>query len=381
MADRMRVLIDILHPAHVHVFRNLARELTARGHSVRFTLREKECARALLDQYGIDYEVLSRQRHGAGLAVELATRSAKLARIVARFRPHFLAGVMGPSIALVGRWRRLLGDPVRTAIFYDTEMAAITNWFAYPLADYVCTPDCYQSAVRGRHIRYPGYHELAYLHPRRFTPDAEVVRRAGIDPRARYFVVRFVSYGASHDLGTTGISTAQKIALVQRLAARGRVVISSESPLPTALEPYRLAIPAADIHHILAGAALLVGESATMASECAVLGVPAVYVSPVGRGYTDEEESRYGLVRNFTGARFRDDWLAQVQALADDPLLSQRAHAARARLLSDKVDTTSWMVDFFEREHAAHFTRFAPAPASPSPGFEKADCSIQSHRP
>ena len=37
----MRLLIDILHPAHVHVFRNLAHELTERGHQVRFTLREK----------------------------------------------------------------------------------------------------------------------------------------------------------------------------------------------------------------------------------------------------------------------------------------------------------------------------------------------------
>ena len=63
----MRLLIDILHPAHVHVFRNLARELTTRGHEVRFTLREKECARALLDEYGIPYDVLSTQRSGAKL--------------------------------------------------------------------------------------------------------------------------------------------------------------------------------------------------------------------------------------------------------------------------------------------------------------------------
>jgi uncharacterized protein len=356
----MRLLIDILHPAHVHVFRNLAQELTGRGHEVRFTLREKECARELLDQYGIAYDVLSRQRHGAGLAVELAARSAKLWGIVARFRPHFLAGVMGPSIALVGRLRRLMGDPVRTAIFYDTEMAAITNWFAYPLADYVCTPECYQGTVRGHHIRYPGYHELAYLHPRRFTPDMEVVRRAGINPSERYFVVRFVSYAASHDLGTAGISEQRKIALVHMLAARGRVVISSESPLPAALESYRLAIPASAIHHVLAGATLLVGESATMASECAVLGVPAVYISPVGRGYTDEQESRYGLVVNFTAGRFHDDWLARVQSLADDPALTQRARAARARLLEERIDTTTWMVEFFERELATHFS---PAPS------------------
>jgi predicted glycosyltransferase len=351
----MRLLIDILHPAHVHVFRHLAGTLTARGHEVRFTLREKECARELLDQYGVAYDVLSVQRRGAGLAWEFAARSAKLWRIAARFRPHFLAGVMGPSIAVVGRMRRLLGDRVRSVIFYDTEMATMTNWFAYPLADYVCTPDCYQTAVRGHHIRYPGYHELAYLHPDRFLPDPNVVRAAGIEPHQPYFVVRFVSYAASHDIGTAGLTAERKVALVRELAARGRVVISSEAPLPTELEPYRLAIPASAIHHVLAGARLLVGESATMASECAVLGVPAVYISPVGRGYTDEEESRYGLVTNFTGPRFGDDWLRRVRQLADDPELAARARAARDRLLADKVDTTSWMVDFFEREFATHF--------------------------
>ena len=99
----MRLLIDILHPAHVHVFRNLAADLLARGHQVRFTLREKECARELLDHYRLPYEVLSTQRHGAGLAWEFAARTARLWRIAAEFRPHFLAGVMGPSIAVVGR--------------------------------------------------------------------------------------------------------------------------------------------------------------------------------------------------------------------------------------------------------------------------------------
>ena len=92
-----------------------------------------------------------------------------------------------------------------------------------------------------------------------------------------------------------------------------------------------------------------------MASECAVLGVPSIYVSPLGRGYTDEEETRYGLVKNFTGARFGDDFVAAARALARDPELAARAHDARKRLLADKVDVTAWMLEFFEREFAARF--------------------------
>lgn len=353
----MRLLFDILHPAHVHVFKHAIRELGARGHQVAITLREKDIARQLLDEYGFEYRVLSHKRTGAGLALEFAERGFRLWRVIDEFRPHFLAGIMGPSIAAVGRLRRVAArDRARVAVFYDTEIAKLTNAFAYPLADYVCTPDCYQGAVRGNHIRYPGYHELAYLHPDRFTPDPEMVRARGIDPTAPYFVVRFVSYEASHDLTTRGLPLERKVALVRALSRHGRVLITSEAELPPDLMPYRAPVPVQDIHHVLAFARLLVGESATMASECAVLGVPAIYVSPLGRGYTDDEEQRYGLVHNFTGARFQEDFVATAERLVADPELGVKARSARARLLADKVDVTAWMLDFFEREFRAHFS-------------------------
>src|SRR3546814_6820458 len=52
------------------------------------------------------------------------------------------------------------------------------------------------------------------------------------------------------------------------------------------------------MHLLMAFCAGYFGESATMASECAVLGVPAVYMANSRRGYTDEQESKYGMVRN-----------------------------------------------------------------------------------
>jgi predicted glycosyltransferase len=351
----MRVLVDILHPAHVHMFRNLAKELGERGHEVRFTLREKECARDLLEQYGLSFEVLSQKQTGVGLAGEFVQRGAKLWQATTRFRPHFLAGVMGPSIASVGRLRRVLGlDKARIAVFYGTEIAKLTNTFVYPMSDYVITPDSYAAPVRGNHITYKGYHELSYLHPKRFTPDPEIVKAAGVDPSAPYFVVRFVSYQASHDIGTNTLPLEKKLALVKALAQHGRVIVSSESELPSELEPHRLRIPASHIHHVLAFGRLLVGESATMAAESAVLGVPAVYVSPFGRGFTDDLE-RYGLVVNFIGERFHHDWVKKAVDMAADPELSTRGRESRERMLRDKIDVTQWMVDFFEAEFEKHF--------------------------
>ena len=87
-------------------------------------------------------------------------------------------------------------------------------------------------------------------------------------------------------------------------------------------------------------------ESATMASECAVLGVPSVYVAKTSRGYIDEQAARYDLVHIFDHSQ-EQDAMAKALQLAADPQLAQRAAAARVRLLDERIDVTGWMVDFF----------------------------------
>lgn len=335
----MRILVEILHPAHVHVFRNAIRHWLDRGDEVLVVGREKECANALLDAYGIPHRSISRigRRKGA-LFVEMGVRLWRMGRLARRFRPDVLTGVMGVTIAPLGK---LLRRPA--VVFYDTENAGITNRFVYPLAHTVCTPDCYRGEVKGNHVTYPGYHELAYLHPDRFTPDPEVARELGADPDGRFYLVRFVSWQASHDIGEKGLTPERKRELVRMLEETGRVWISSEGPLPEDLESRRFRAPPEQIHHVMAYASMLVGESATMASESAVLGVPAVFISETGRGYTDEEEARYGLVRNFKASDAEAALRAAREWASGDP----RAFGAerRAELLKDKVDTTSWMIE------------------------------------
>lgn len=343
----MRFAIDILHPAHVHFFRNFVAEMRGRGHEFLVTAREKEISVELLRGYGIPHVVISRQaRGGVGMAAELATRTLRFWRLAREFRADYLLGIMGPTIALAGKVLRS-----KTVVFYDTEMATVTNWFVYPLADAVCTPTCYQKRVGRNHVTYPGYHELAYLHPRRFTPDRSVLREHGLGGERPIYLVRFVSWEASHDVGERGFSLAHKERLVEMLARRGRVLVTSEAPLPESLAPYRFDLPVEQVHHVIAFADLLVGESATMASEAAVLGTHAIFVSKTGRGYTDEQEADYGLVHNFTD-RQAEEALAEAERLLALDDLKADAGRRRERLLGDKIDVTSWMVDYFERRAA-----------------------------
>ena len=144
----MRILVDLLHPAHVHVFRNLITTMRDRGDEVLITARDKDVTIELLAEYDLDHVVISSQSTGtAGLAGEWALRSARLSRIARTFKPDVMTGIMGVSIAPVGK---LIRTP--SVVFYDTEFATTTNRVIYPLSTAIVTPDCYSSPVNGNHI-------------------------------------------------------------------------------------------------------------------------------------------------------------------------------------------------------------------------------------
>lgn len=135
------------------------------------------------------------------------------------------------------------------------------------------------------------------------------------------------------------------------MKSHGKVYISSEAPLPDDLKTHAAPFRIEDIHHILAFAAMAGGESATMASEAAVLGVPALFISKAGRGYTSEQEDKYGLVFNFK-PREQEGYLKCVERIASLPLEDLRIQFGekRKRLLSERINTTRWLVDYVREE-------------------------------
>jgi predicted glycosyltransferase len=298
------------------------------------TSRAKEMAVELLDSMTIHHRILSTQRSGAlGLGRELIQRDIELYREVKRFRPDVMAAIGGIFIAHVGRAAK-----VPSLVFYDTENARLQNALTYPLASRVIVPRCYAAwTPKTKTIRYAGYHELAYLHPEYFKPDRTVALDNGLDPDRDNYLIRLVSWKASHDLGEAGWNPALLRSVVDSLTPHGAVLISSEAPLPEEFERRRYTGKPQEIHHLMAHCRGFVGESATMASECAVLGVPAIYAATTGRGYTDEQEQRYGLVKTVRqlsepALRSALEWLIGYPADA--------ASSARARLLEETVDVT-----------------------------------------
>jgi predicted glycosyltransferase len=79
-----------------------------------------------------------------------------------------------------------------------------------------------------------------------------------------------------------------------------------------------------------------------MATEAAVLGTQAVLIGATSRGYVDDIERRYGLIRYFTPQRFEEAIDAADDALAHHE--SPQTAEANRRLIDDHIDVTSWLV-------------------------------------
>lgn len=340
----MNILVDITHPAHAHFFKNAIRLWIEHGHEVIITARDKEMNLRLLDAFNFKYTVLSRVKKGMfGLFGEMIQHESRLYRIARTRKAQILLQISGAFIVHAGK---LLGTP--SLVFYDTDNATLSNAITYPFATRICTPDCYPVSLGVRHVPYPGYHELAYLHPNRFTPDPSVLRDVGLKAGDPFYLLRFVSWGATHDVGESGLSPENKLRFARELEKTGRVFITSESALPPDFDKYRISVGVERVHDLMAFARMYVGESATMASECAVLGIPAIYISKTGRCYTTEQESRYGLVFNYSNDR-QEEAFARMKTLVATPDLAVAWQEKRRRMLADKIDVTGWMVDFVER--------------------------------
>ncbi len=193
----------------------------------------------------------------------------------------------------------------------------------------------------------PAIMNLAYLHPGRFNPDPQVFDLLGIAGNTDYFVVRFNSFRAHHDSGQKGMSFEQKKVLIEKLEKKGKVFISTESQIDPAFDSFKLPASPETMHSVLAFAKMYVGESQTMTTEAAVLGIPALKCNTfAGRlSIPNELEKTYGLCYSFLPNDF-DKMLAKIDELLATPDLKEEWQKRRQRMLKDKIDVTGFLAWF-----------------------------------
>ena len=344
----MKILVDVAHPAHVHFFRNALKNLEARGHTVKVTAKHKEMTLKLLEKYGFDYVSLGMpEKSMLGKAYAILKFDYKTYKVANAFKPDVYVSLNSPYMAHVSK---LMGKP--HIAFEDTEDAKFVFLLSNPFTEVICTPECFKKDFGKKHVRFKGYKELAYLHPNYFQPDPSVLDHFGLAEGDRFMVLRFISWAAHHDVGLSGIKEAS--ALVKKLEQHGRVLITSEKPLPAELEKNRITCSPEKIHSLLYYSQLYIGEGGTTAVEAAILGTPAIHIEAnsegVATGYNYgnfvELKDKYGLLDFYPD---QEQAFNRAVEILSDRDSKQKWSGKRKKLLEDKIDVTGWMTDFIEK--------------------------------
>lgn len=357
----MRVLIEAHHPAHIHFFKFPVRIWRERGDEVLLLGRDRDVMKQLLGAYPyIPSRIITSAGKRAQFPLrEMLARQASVARAIQSFRPDLVLSLMGSYTQAA----RLFGVP--NIIFTDSEFQSFNHRIAHPFATRIYTPECFWKPLGPKQQRYRGYHELAFLHPSRFTARREVLERLSVNggptingkgARAQvppepgqYVVVRTSAWNTLHDIGESGLGNHLEGVLREALAKYSVYVVPEGGKIAPEWEKYKLSVPPEDYHDVLAFARLVITEGASTASEAACLGVPSVYINTTRRGYLEDQERRYQLVRNFTDASAA---ARAVSDLLENPPRAEQLAAARQQLVQDHLDVTQFVVDELDRFRA-----------------------------
>jgi predicted glycosyltransferase len=273
----MKIIVDIIHPANVHYFKNFIFEMKKQNHEVVITSRDKDVSFELLNAYGLDYIDAGTGTIGKGAIgklLYLLFSEFFFFRKVLKHKPDIALSFASAPLAHVC-W--LFSIPHIS--FDDTEHAKLIKKLYVPFTPLVLSPNSFYDDLGDNHVKFNAYMEMFYLHQENFIADSSVLNLIGVSEGERFTIFRFVSWGAFHDIGEEGLSLEDKVDLVNEARKLGKVFISCEGEFPEELSEFKLDIPSEKLHDALFYASLYIGEGGTTASECAMIGTPSIYIN------------------------------------------------------------------------------------------------------
>jgi predicted glycosyltransferase len=345
----MTVLVYLGHPAHFHLFKESIKNLKAKSHKVIIVIKSKDVLEKLLIDSHLQYiNIAPKLKKNGKLAlyVSLIKRIATLTKIILKYKPTKLAG-SAAELAILGKIFR-----IPSYVFFEDDFEVVPKFakIAGPLATYLVCPNCCSAwKWDSKKIGYNSYHELAYLHPNHFTPDATKVENI-FDLNKRNFILRFAQLTAYHDVGKSGIDTTIAQQLIDTLLPHGNIYITSERPLEPQFEKYRIQISPLDIHHALYFADMYIGDSQTMTAEAALLGTPAIRFNDfVGElAYLEELEHKFQLTLGIR-ADNPQKLIDVTRTLVNTPNLKQIWQQRRSMMLEQSIDFSEFMISLLEK--------------------------------
>lgn len=341
----MRLLLSVEHPAWVHQFRYVIKELEKKGHEIKVVAIRKDVTCDLLDSFNIPYEIIS-DTSGIGTiekGIIFLKTTFKIFQISRQFKPDMFIGRASPMMAINSF---LFQKP--HILFEDSEPSHFCLMVCELFSSVIFTPNCFKKNLGKKQIRIPANKEIFYLHPSYFIPNPDILAEMNLNLETKYCVVRFVAWNAHHDIGMHGIE--DKMNFIKILESEGiLVLISSETELPQILKNNQIKITPEKIHDVLYYSTLFVSDSQTMTTEAGLLGTPAVrcntFVGSNDMGNFVELEEKYGLIYNFFE---EEEAIAKARDLISENALKDIWRVKKEKFFLEKIDATAFLVWFID---------------------------------
>lgn len=338
----MKFFIEIGHPANVHYFKNFIFKIKELGHSVIVIARDSDVTFSLLESYGIVYISRGKGKKSLfGKLTYLIKVNVRLLFLSIKEKPDFHISMSSPYALLSSFFSK-----AKYIVFDDTEVGKFEQFIYKRYADNILTPIFFNKYINKKHQKFNGFMELFYLHPDVYKPSLKFFNDLKIEKEVKYVLIRLVSWEATHDINESGLNEKDLRKVISLCEKHGyKVFISAQGKLHQDFLKYELKIEPHLLHDLLYYASLYIGEGATTASECVMLGTPAVYINSIDAG-TIEEQTKSGLLSSYRNYDSQSE--KEIERILRSNKTKDQYLQLRDQFLSDKLNMTEYLVDIVE---------------------------------
>ena len=345
----MRFLVYVGHPSQYLFLRECLKQLQNNGHKVLILIKTKDVLEDLLVSDGIkNFQNIIKEKRGnsiISIIFSFLKRFFKMLKIIKKFMPNLLIGT-DPTLAQLGFFLKI--DRI-TTIEDDYEIIKPLAWLTYPFTQTILCPQvCEVGRWKSKKIGYKGFMKLGYLHPRLFKKDQKIKQQYCLPKN--FVMIRLSGLDAYHDIGAHGISENVLDKIIQVLVSSNvKIIISSEKKLDKKYNKFILKFNPNHLHHILSYSMFLISDSQSMTVEASMIGVPSIRFSSFSGKISvlEELETKYSLTYGLKPDDIKK-LFKHIDYLLNTSSLNKLWDSKLKKMLSEKIDVTSFLVWFFE---------------------------------
>ena len=269
-----KILFDIVHPAHVNLFKN-AINILSRNHEVYITILDRGILKSILLHELPDFDptILTKrsQKKWGLILINNLFRAIKMFVFMAKKRPDVAISCGQVSLSLPSKILRIPNyqfsdDAERKLVVFVESMFSTKKYF----------PPVDRSSVKYlfNTIRYNAMKQWAYLHPNYFNPNLDSLKSYSIAPKKYFFIREIVTDSFNYlDQSHSSLRSIQ-------IPHGYKVLLSLEDKTKKDIYPKDWIIlkePVRDFYSLMYYSACVISSGDSMAREAALLGTPSIY--------------------------------------------------------------------------------------------------------